>query len=398
MVPGKAARSSPTNQPTHSIFRRQPINALFTRSFMPDASKIKPNGQQLKSVDYSVTENPASKLARNAFWLMVRRVIVVAAVIDFAFFVLFLIFDSFVLAWMNVVSISLYIAAYWLVSRRHNMLALTLIWVEVLGHAAIGTMLVGWDSGFHYYLLMFIPAIVVSTRLSTVVSLLLVLIAFYLGLHTASRLIGIVAPLSDIGLWVVHGFNVVVVFMMASYTARFYYNSVRKAENKLLQLATQDSLTGLSNRRNLLERARQEIVRARRRNEPIALIIADIDHFKAINDRYGHEAGDNVIRHAAELLQRLCRQQDVVARWGGEEFLLLLPSTNLPAAEALAERFRQAVVESVVAYGELEIKLMMSFGVAVLEHNENIDDAIARADKAMYQSKNDGRNRVTVAA
>ncbi len=385
--------------PTHSIVP-EPTNqcALIAPSFMSDASKYKINGQQLKSVDFSVTENPASKLARNAFWLMVRRVTVVAAVIDFAFFVLFLIFDSFVLAWMNVVSISLYIAAYWLVSKRHNMLALALIWVEVLGHAAIGTMLVGWDSGFHYYLLMFIPAIVMSTRLSTVVSLLLVLIAVYLGLHTASRQFGLVAPLSDIGLWVVHGFNVVVVFMMASYTARFYYNSVRKAENKLLQLATQDSLTGLSNRRNLLERARQEIVRARRRNDPISLVIADIDHFKSINDQYGHDAGDNVIRHAAELLLRLCREQDVVARWGGEEFLLLLPSTNLLAAEALAERFRQAVVETVVAYGELDIKLKMSFGVAALEHNENIDDAIARADKAMYQSKNDGRNRVTVAA
>jgi hypothetical protein len=240
-----------------------------------------------------------SKIAHGAFWIMARRVTLVAGGVDFAFLFLFLILDSPILAWLNLASIAMYAGAYWLFTKRINTPALLLIWAEVLGHAAVGSILVGWNSGFHFYLLMFIPAIVVSAHLRTTVMLVLILLGFYLGLHVVSRAVGVMTPLSNAGLMVVHSFNVAIVFAMASYTARFYYSTVRRAERKLVELATQDSLTGLSNRRNLLALAKHEIARARRTGEPIALIIADIDHFKEINDRRGHDVGDQVIAHAA---------------------------------------------------------------------------------------------------
>ena len=248
-----------------------------------------------------------SKLAHGAFWIMARRVTLVAAGVDLAFLVLFFLLDSPILAWLNLVSISIYAGAYWLLSKRINKPALLLIWIEVLGHAAIGSMLVGWDSGFHYYLLMFIPAIVVSARIRTVVLLVLLLLVFYLALHAGARLAGVQAPLSTGGLMVVHSFNVAIVFAMAAYTARFYYGTVRRAEKKLVELATQDPLTGLSNRRSLIALARNEMARARRSGEPVALIIADIDHFKQINDQRGHDVGDRVITDAGASLLRLCR-------------------------------------------------------------------------------------------
>ena len=216
-------------------------------------------------------------------------------------------------------------------------------------------------------------------------------------MHTVSRAVGVLAPLSVTGLMVIHSFNVLIVFAMASYTARFYYSTVRKAEKKLVELATQDPLTGLSNRRNLLALAKNEMARARRKGETISLIIADIDHFKQINDQRGHDTGDHVISDAAATLVRLSRGQDIVARWGGEEFLLLLPSTGIEAAAALAERIRQSVATTEVVHGGKPVSFTFSLGVAVLGEDEPLSDAIARADRAMYQSKADGRDRVTVA-
>ena len=341
--------------------------------------------------------NPGSKLAHGAFWIMVRRVTMVAAGVDLALLALFLLLDSPILAWLNLASIAIYAGAYWLLLKRINLPALVLIWAEVLGHAAIGSILVGWDSGFHYYLLMFIPAIVVSARVRTGALLVMLLLAFYLSLHAVSRMAGVQAPLSNTGLMVVHGFNVAIVFAMASYTARFYYGTVRRAERKLVELATQDPLTGLANRRCLLAAARNEIARARRSGEPIALIVADIDYFKQINDTRGHEAGDHVICHAGALLSSLCRTQDTVARWGGEEFLLLLPATSLEAASALAERVRQTVATSAAEHAGQRIGYTFSFGVSKLGTDEPLSDAIARADRALYQSKAQGRDRVTVA-
>ena len=337
-----------------------------------------------------------SHLAHTAFWIMVRRVTLVAASVDMAFLLLFLALGSPFLAWINVASIGLYGCAYWCVTRRINTPAIILIWIEVLGHAAVGSMLVGWDSGFHYYLLMFIPAIVVSSRKGHYV-LLGVLLAFYLGLHWASREVGVLQPLSPLGLSIVHAFNVAIVFGMASYTARFYYATVRRAERKLVEAATRDPLTGLANRRHFLALASHEMARVGRTGEPLALIIADIDRFKSINDQHGHDMGDQVLRQVAATLVRVCREQDTVARWGGEEFLVLLPGASEAAAAATAERLRAAMVATDPADAGPPIAITLSFGVAVLGKDEDLSRAIARADGALYRSKQQGRDRVTVA-
>lgn len=336
---------------------------------------------------------------RGAYWVMVRRVTVVAGLVDLAFLALFLLLDSPLLAWINLLSLLIYALAWWLLGRRINSPALVLIWTEVLGHAALGSLLLGWDSGFHYYLLMFIPAIVVGGgRRSTVPLLLLLLLLSYLGLHTLSCAVGALAPLEPLGLALVHGFNVVIVFAMAAYTAQFYNANVRRAERRLIELATRDPLTGLCNRRNLVTLAGHEIARARRSGEPIALVMADIDRFKSINDRYGHEAGDQVILSASALLTRLCRGQDIVARWGGEEFLLLLPNTRLDAAGRLAERIRQALAETEVSIAGDALAVTISLGVTDWSTDEDLNAAIGRADRALYQSKRSGRDQVTVVA
>ena len=333
----------------------------------------------------------------SAFWVMTRRVTILAACVDVAFLVFFLAVDSPLLAWLNVVSIGMYAAAYGLLVRRRNSPALLLIWTEVVAHAAIGTMLVGWDSGFHYYLLMFIPAIVVSGGWRRVMAPLIVLFFSYLGLHAAAHAVGALAPLGESALQILNVFNVSIFFAMASYTARFYYGLVRKSERKLRELATREALTGLSNRRHLMDLALPEIARARHASETLSLVLADIDDFKQINDGHGHEAGDLVLTRASRLFREACRTQDIIARWGGEEFLFLLPNTEPDDAVDFAERVRAGIADMLIDHAGETIAFTLSMGVAILATGEDLDDAIGRADNALYRSKTDGRNRVTLA-
>jgi diguanylate cyclase (GGDEF)-like protein len=301
-----------------------------------------------------------------AFWVMVRRVTVLAALVDLAFWVFFQAIGSPVLAWLNLVSVAMYAAAYGLLLKRKNLPALALIWTEVIAHATIGTMMLGWSSGFHYYLLMFIPAIMVSGGWRAMVFPLAFLFLSYVGLQVLSNAVGAMSPISGAALSSLSIFNIAIFFAMASYTARYYYRLVRKTERKLQELATQDALTGLSNRRHLLEQAEHEMARAKRNGEPISILLADIDNFKQINDQRGHVAGDQVLVHTAKLFRSICRTPDIVARWGGEEFLFLLPSTGAEAAERFAERVRSTIRATAVDLAGERIGFTISLGVSTL--------------------------------
>ncbi|KEZ78164.1 GGDEF domain-containing protein [Salinisphaera hydrothermalis] len=336
--------------------------------------------------------------AHAAFWMMTRRVTILAASVDIVFFVFFLWAGSPLLAWLNVLSVGLYGAANRLLVWRWNRSALLLIWLEVIGHAVIGSLCVGWDAGFNYYLLMFIPAIMVSGDWPRVAAPLAMLFAIYLGLHAVSNQLGPLVPIDDTALALLNVFNVSIFFAMASYTARFYYLLVRRTEGRLREHATRDTLTQLFNRRHLLEIAEGELARARRDDTSLSLVIVDIDHFKQINDELGHDVGDRVLVHVSGLFQACCRASDTVARWGGEEFLFLLPNTDIEAALDFARRVRVAVARHpLVPKAPTEVACTVSLGVASLAPGETLEAAIVRADRALYESKMAGRNRVTPA-
>jgi diguanylate cyclase (GGDEF)-like protein len=155
-----------------------------------------------------------------------------------------------------------------------------------------------------------------------------------------------------------------------------------------------DSLTGLLNRRGFLESGDGAIVRARRSGKPLCVIIADIDHFKAVNDAYGHAAGDAALKQLAAALRSSVRAQDAVARWGGEEFILLLPETGRVGAAKVAEALRATVAELPISYEGKSIALTLSLGVAEHDPIRNFEETIGVADAALYRAKEQGRNRV----
>ena len=171
----------------------------------------------------------------------------------------------------------------------------------------------------------------------------------------------------------------------------------KQMEFNLRDLAHHDPLTGISNRRYFSERANQEFARTKRRTTPLSLVILDVDYFKQINDRYGHAAGDEMLKLLCGHVQGLLRETDIFARLGGEEFAVLLPDTGLEGAAVLAERLRQSIAGKLLALGSCELGCTVSIGVAMLKSTDAcIDDCVARADCAMYRAKQNGRNRVEV--
>jgi len=167
---------------------------------------------------------------------------------------------------------------------------------------------------------------------------------------------------------------------------------------KLTRLATTDSLTGIANRRHFINRGRQELERAVRYNLPMAILVLDIDHFKQINDSFGHPAGDKLLQVVAQACQSSARHIDLAGRLGGEEFALLMPETSAIAANLAAERLRRAIANIAPAQSGVLRPITASFGVATLNSRDaSLDTLLARADAALYRAKHGGRNRVEAA-
>jgi diguanylate cyclase (GGDEF)-like protein len=173
------------------------------------------------------------------------------------------------------------------------------------------------------------------------------------------------------------------------------HTALRRQKEYAELLARTDALTGLANRRAFDEAAEQEVERARRYNTPLALVMADLDHFKAINDRHGHHIGDRVLQHFAHVLSESVRNIDLVGRWGGEEFAILMPGTDLEEAAQVAERMRQAILAAVPPLDDHECAYTASFGVAAFRvDTPTMVSLLGRADTALYRAKENGRNRV----
>jgi diguanylate cyclase (GGDEF)-like protein len=171
--------------------------------------------------------------------------------------------------------------------------------------------------------------------------------------------------------------------------------------NTMKQQANVDVLTGLYNRRFLEDYARKLLAMARRRQQPVAIIMMDLDHFKSFNDIYGHELGDRILRQFAKTVTEAMREANLAARFGGEEFVVLLPDTGPKASLLVAERIRQAVMRMVVPSGTEKPlpQITVSLGIALFpEHGESLEEVLLASDKALYESKNSGRNRATVFA
>lgn len=171
----------------------------------------------------------------------------------------------------------------------------------------------------------------------------------------------------------------------------------KKTEDELLRLAATDPLTGALNRREFTSLADQESQRSNRYNRPLSIMMLDLDHFKKLNDTYGHAAGDKALQRFTTLCCNALRTVDVFGRWGGEEFVTLLPETDVEGAVIIAERLRKLVSQNMLVYNNQTISFTTSIGIAQYRSGEvSVEGPLSRADSAVYDAKKAGRNRISV--
>ncbi|ABD89064.1 diguanylate cyclase (GGDEF domain) [Rhodopseudomonas palustris BisB18] len=209
----------------------------------------------------------------------------------------------------------------------------------------------------------------------------------------ASRLLGIIITLQLALTTVFH-------FLGKQHGVRDIVQMQHRADLQALALeleikATTDPLTGLFNRGKFDVVLGYELARAERYGNPLSLIVYDIDHFKEVNDAYGHQAGDRVLVQLSAIVSAAIRQTDLLVRWGGEEFVLVLPDTDGATARLVAEKLRQAIEQSGF---DLAGTITCSFGVSIYVEGDSVDSLVARTDNALYRAKMNGRNRVEYAS
>ncbi len=175
-----------------------------------------------------------------------------------------------------------------------------------------------------------------------------------------------------------------------------YRDRLLRSKNELEKLSHTDELTQLPNRRSLMEKISHELFHHNRRKRPMAVAVLDLDKFKAVNDRWGHQTGDQALYEVARVISESCRNYDIIGRYGGEEFVLILPDSNRDQALATCERIRQRVEQTEFCRMEQRMRLTISIGLACKKEEEKaeVEELFQRADKDLYRAEENGRNRV----
>lgn len=299
------------------------------------------------------------------------------------------------LAVFNMASVLMWMAARQVNRREKTNLAVGILTLEVAVHAALAVWLVGWDSGFHYYLIPLVPFVLFNDRSSAppAVASCLAIAGLYVALRLTSE--ANPAAVSHGILQVLDVINFLVPIFALGTIAYYFRSGSVDIEKRMEALAMTDALTDLPNRRRVLELLKAEVSRVDRGRKPFAVLIADLDHFKAVNDTYGHDCGDAVLTEFADVLRTAIRSQDVAARWGGEEFLLVLAETDPHGAECVAEKIRAAVEAHTFRYQDKELNLTITIGLSCFRVDESLDTCVRNADEALYRGKRAGRNRIS---
>ncbi|MDA8093041.1 MAG: GGDEF domain-containing protein [Betaproteobacteria bacterium] len=310
--------------------------------------------------------------------------------------VFFLAAGAKTLVLFNAGSIALYFSLPPMVRRGWVTAALLLATAEVITHTALAVRFFGAQADFQYYIfaLALLSFLHDGWAVGAKIGYLAFICAAYLALSEWSLTHAPATLLAPDLLRVVRSFNTVITFGFVAYLAHHHAVLADRAQTELGRLATSDALTGLYNRRGLLDRLDQELTKCERSGKPLSLLLADVDNFKRINDTFGHEYGDQALQAIANCLRATVRAQDLVARWGGEEFLLLMPDTPLEGARSLAEKLRQAVSSaSLVHDGQ---RLTITFTAALMEFpaQGSFHHVLGRVDDALRAGKHAGKDRI----
>ncbi len=327
---------------------------------------------------------------------MLQSGVMAAFFVHLGFLLLFIALEIWLLAALNVFSVSVYALCSVLLGKsRWQQAVLVITGIEVIAHAAVASLVVSWESGFHYYVLALTPLVFLDARSSERSRMVImgILIVIYIGISVWAKAQVPLHPLDPPILQGLHYFNMVLALIMLAMVLNVHSHGIQRAEHYLNTLAETDRLTGLPNRRGLLNLVEAIHTDAGSSKTTPAAIIIDVDHFKHINDQYGHSCGDSVLSTIAQRMQSQIRDQDALGRWGGEEFVLVLHEADLPLAFAVAERIRETVTGLAFESDDQPFHVTVTTGIALWTPEESFEACLERADRALYHGKESGRNR-----
>jgi diguanylate cyclase (GGDEF)-like protein len=306
--------------------------------------------------------------------------------------------DYKVLAAFNVLSSAAWLLARTMNHRGKHTLAIIVLISEVSLHTSLALYYFGWHSGFQYYLMAGVPFLLFNHRMKTAPLLIMsaLLCILFMGLYalTSAQEYQFSNPLFIEGM---NYANMATSFIALTVTSYYFRVASFISEQQMELVANADLLTGLPNRRGIYGTLNAQHDLFTRKGTIFSVVLADVDHFKLINDTYGHDGGDYVLKELSHLLKKRIRQYDVVARWGGEEFLFMFPDTEAQEAMTVAEDLRKVIESHRFVFNDHPIYVTMTFGVAQHTKHNSIDGTIKHADDALYEGKAQGRNRVVVA-
>lgn len=291
---------------------------------------------------------------------------------------------------------SILLTLFWLTLRGRKQFYLPIAWLTTLATAVdlfSSFILVAADEVRILWIVVTIPTVFLVLGLlpGTIITVLEIFAIIIINPH-------VVMPLSPNALVTVVISMIYAIVFYHAYNGKliYFFTSMRSSNDQLREMATRDLLTNVLNARTYYEICDNQISVAQRQRQPFSVLFIDLDHFKLVNDTYGHAAGDIVLKSVAECLTRSLRASDALGRVGGEEFSVFLPNTNADGAVALAEAIRRNIEMLMPSMGEQNLKITASIGVAKNSHSEQtMLDIQKQADQAMYRAKAAGRNRVS---
>lgn len=345
----------------------------------------------------TLSANDRAQLVRDAtvqFWQHIVPIVQIAFAIHVVLFGLFASLGLSLLAVGNALSILTYVVCLKAIRAGRLNFAGTLMSVEIILHALLATWILGWSSNFHFYLYCLVPIIAFSfqhaPRQRRLLNLAIISVAA--GVYVLRGRMGIESGVAPQLLEVFGFINVVTATALLLHGTALSVRFTHSMQVGLFHTANLDSLTNLYTRRRVMRRVHQLTGASRS-----AIILLDIDHFKQINDRLGHERGDQILQHVAQAIRGNVRATDVASRWGGEEFLVLMPEALQQDAGTVAQRILQHIREHAGKLEQPQIEVTATVAVSEIRAGESFESALARADQALYRGKQQGRNQVVVA-
>jgi len=314
------------------------------------------------------------------------------------FIPLFLFFDIPVLAAINVLSVAVY--AYCIYGLGENTLITHddrtigwLVYAELLIHSCIATYFLGLESGFQYYvyILAILPFFTINYSPAAHIIRLagIIIVSLFLNIYFRDH-----HPLLNIDkeyVFIFGNLNLTLFLLISSIFIYIFTRTSNEYHNNLLQHSIIDPLTGLYNRRYTNEYI-ERLMQKKSEHDPISLLIIDIDDFKSINDNYGHDFGDKVIQEVAKSLKSCVGTHNIVARWGGEEFVILFTSYDAKALEESAQKIVETIPKNKITSGEISVSVTVTCGGVTRQDEETFSQLFIKADEALYRGKHSGKN------